>query len=182
MADFWESAKSVLATVAPTLATALGGPLAGVAVRGLIGALGLTPDSTEQQVASAITSATPEQLLALKQADQQFAEKMKELDISLVKMRYDDVEGAREREEKVKDRTPALMGGFLIVAFVATTAAVLLGYAHVDSALAGTLIGYLSAKAEQVLAYYFGNSVGSSNKDELLYNSVPAPHAANSKG
>jgi uncharacterized membrane protein len=37
-----------------------------------------------------------------------------------------------------------------------------------DSTLAGTLIGYVSAKAEQVVSYYFGSSLGSARKNELL--------------
>jgi hypothetical protein len=32
----------------------------------------------------------------------------------------------------------------------------------------GTLIGYLSAKSEQILAYYFGSSKSSDHKTELL--------------
>ena len=40
--------------------------------------------------------------------------------------------------------------------------------AQVDSVLAGTLVGYLSAKAEQVLAYYFGSTKGSADKTALL--------------
>ena len=34
--------------------------------------------------------------------------------------------------------------------------------------LAGTLVGHLSAKCEQVLAYYFGSSRSSDRKTELL--------------
>jgi hypothetical protein len=30
------------------------------------------------------------------------------------------------------------------------------------------------AKAEQVVAFYFGSSAGSQNKDQLLFNSTPS--------
>jgi|GEM_PF-4281121 len=36
-----------------------------------------------------------------------------------------------------------------------------------------TLIGYVSAKAEQVVSYYFGSSAGSSRKDALLAQAPP---------
>jgi hypothetical protein len=62
----------------------------------------------------------------------------------------------------------AVVGGFL--ALVGST---LLGFANVDSALAGTLVGYLSAKAEQVLAYYFGSTRGSAEKTALLARANP---------
>ena len=45
---------------------------------------------------------------------------------------------------------------------------VLFMHISVDSALAGTVIGYLSAKAEQVLTYYFGSTIGSKMKTRML--------------
>ena len=35
-------------------------------------------------------------------------------------------------------------------------------------AVIGTLIGYVSAKAEQVIAYYFGSSAGSKAKTDIM--------------
>lgn len=174
MADFWDGAKQVLGVVAPGLATAVGGPLAGAATRAILSALGLDPESAPEVAAQAVKNATPEQLLALKQADQAFAVQMRQLDISVDKMSYDDTASARAREMAVRDVTPRAMGSVTLLAFFAATGAVLLGYAHADTVLAGTLIGYMSAKAEQVLAYYFGSSAGSQSKDMLLYHSTPA--------
>lgn len=77
MANFdW---KKLLGTVAPWLATTLGGPLAGTAVKAITSALGLPGDSTEDQISAALVNATPEQLLALKAADNQHAEVMQKL-------------------------------------------------------------------------------------------------------
>ncbi len=81
MGDFLGAIKGVVGTVAPVLATALGGPLAGTAVQAIAQALGLTDDATEAQVAQTLQKATPEQLLAIKQADQAFAIRMRELGI-----------------------------------------------------------------------------------------------------
>ena len=50
---------------------------------------------------------------------------------------------------------------------------VLAGYAKAETVLAGTIIGYVSAKCEQVLAYYFGSTKGSARKTELLAKSSP---------
>jgi hypothetical protein len=61
----------------------------------------------------------------------------------------------------------------IVSAFVVVTIGTLMGYAKIESAMAGTLIGYLSAKAELVLSFYFGSSADSEKKSEMIYNSTP---------
>ena len=52
--------------------------------------------------------------------------------------------------------------------FFGTVGYVLTGQAQVESALAGALVGYVSARAEQVIAYYFGSSSGSKQKTGIM--------------
>jgi len=61
----------------------------------------------------------------------------------------------------------------IVVTFLATAGLTLFGLTKVDSVLAGTLMGYLSAKCEQVVSFYFGSSHSSQSKDTMLYNSTP---------
>jgi hypothetical protein len=63
----------------------------------------------------------------------------------------------------------------IVVTFLLTAGMTLFGLTKVDSVLAGTLMGYLSAKCEQVVSFYFGSSAGSQKKDQMLYNSQPSP-------
>ena len=42
-------------------------------------------------------------------------------------------------------------------------------------ALIGGVVGYASAKADTVIAYYFGSSKGSDDASRLLYKSTPNP-------
>lgn len=79
-----------------------------------------------------------------------------------------DRANARSREIQTGDKTARNLAYLILGAFVAMVLATLFGYSKVDSALAGALIGYLSAKAEQVVAFYYGSSAGSKAKDELL--------------
>jgi hypothetical protein len=71
-----------VATIAPTVASMLGGPLAGTAVSALEGLFGITPaagasvDDRAAAVAPAIAAATPDQVLALKKADYDFQVQM----------------------------------------------------------------------------------------------------------
>ena len=88
----------IIGSVAPTIASALGGPLAGTAVGALSHALFGTPDKPQAEVEQAVASATPEQLLTIKQAEAEFAEKMKQLDVDLAKLAVDDRNSARQRE------------------------------------------------------------------------------------
>lgn len=168
--------KAIVGTVAPWIATALTGPLGGMAVGALADAFGLS-DKTEDAIKQAISGATPEQMLALKQADQNFAARMQELGFqniqALEKIAADDRDSARKREMTVQDYTPRILAYLIVGGFLGMAYGVLFKQMSADSVLAGTIIGYLSAKAEQVAAYYFGSTAGSKQKTELLANSVP---------
>ena len=162
--------KKTLATVAPTIATALGGPLAGVAVKIAADSLGIEADETT--LAEAVNSGNPEVLAKLKQANQEFLVKMRELDIKETQIHILDRQDAREREERLGGTFVPFLGAFILIGFFAMVLLVLMGYAQASSVLAGTLIGYVSAKAEQVVAYYFGSSHGSKNKTEAMSEAI----------
>jgi ABC-type Fe3+-siderophore transport system permease subunit len=172
--NFWDGAKRALSLVAPTLASAVGGPLAGAATSAIIGALGLAPAATQEQAAAAVVGATPDQLLALKKADQDFAEKMGQLNLDTEKLAFDDLANARARETVVKDRTPAIMGFIILAGALAAAGAVLAGYVSETSLQAGVVIGYLFSEAKQVLGYYFGTTADGDAKTAMIYNSTPA--------
>jgi len=75
--------KSLVRAVAPALATALGTPLAGLAVAAISDAVLGKPDGSEQEVEAALAVAGPDVLLRLKDADRAFTLRMRELDIDL---------------------------------------------------------------------------------------------------
>ena len=166
----------IVGAVAPTLATAIGGPLGGMAMQVVSSVLGLPTDSSEKDVEKALKQATPEQLLALKQADNDFAVRMKELDIDLERIAASDRDSARRREAQVRDWMPRVLAFVVVAGFMATVFLVLLGYVDgmkdpLMATTVGTLIGFVSAKCEQVVAYYFGSSSSSQQKTQLLAGS-----------
>lgn len=163
----------LIQNVAPTIATALGGPVAGMAVRALSTALLGHPDGSEDDINAALSAATPDQIAAIKKIDADFKVQMKSLDIDLVQIAEMDRESARRMQMENKSVLVPGLAAIIISAFVGVTIFTLMGYAKIESAMAGTLIGYLSAKAELVLSFYFGSSSGSERKDELLYHSTP---------
>ena len=167
--------KSIVSSVAPWIGTALGGPLGGMAVTAVADALGLS-DKTEAAIKNALSGATPEQLIAIKQADNAFAVQMQELGFqntqALEQIAASDRNSARQREMTVQDWTPRIIGYLMIGGFLVMAWSVLFGKVEADTVLAGTVIGYLSAKAEQVIAYYFGSTAGGQRKSELLAKST----------
>jgi len=168
------SVKGIIGTVAPMLATALGGPMAGQAVASIARSMGLKEDAKLGDVQQALASGqlTGDQLVALKAAEMQFQEHMAlagfENTEKLEALAAQDRDSARVRETKVMDWTPRILAYVIVGAFVFVIITTLRGWSKVESALAGTLIGYLSAKAEQVISYYFGSSAGSAEKTKLL--------------
>jgi hypothetical protein len=163
-----------LKTLAPTLATLLGGPLAGLAVDILGPKLGLT-DATKDKITQVLQNGqlSGEQIVAIKQAELEAKAKEGELGFKFAELEFKDIDSARQRQMSVKDSTNTVLAYIIVGSFIAMVTSTLFGWAKVDSVLAGTLVGYLSAKAEQVLAYYFGSTKGSADKTRLLANSTP---------
>lgn len=158
-----------LKTIAPTVATALGGPLAGIAVNAIGSALGWE-EPTKQKVVDMLQSGqlSGEHLAAIKMAEIELKKQEQEQGFKFEDLEIKDRIDARNREIQTKDNTNKILAFVIIGAFIAMVCATLMGWAKAESVLAGTLIGYLSAKAEQVLSYYFGSTSGSSRKTELL--------------
>jgi len=166
--------KAAIGAIAPTVATALGGPLAGLAVDAVGTAFGWS-DTTKQKVEDALGKGqlTGDQILALKQAEIALVSQEKELGFKFAELEVKDRDSARQRESNIKDNTNKILAYAVIGGFLAVVGGTLAGWAKVDSVLAGSLIGYLSAKAEQVLSYYFGSTSGSLAKSQMLANSTP---------
>ena len=179
--------SKAIAGVAPTLATMLGGPLAGTAVTALEGAFGLQPGAGADAVTSVVAcNMTPDQLAAVRKADQDHADKLAQMDVDVQKLNLahaealaaDDVQDrVSAREMQISNRTYLVptLALTIVSAFIAMVGLSLLGYTKADSALAGTLIGYLSAKAEQVVAFYFGSSAGQQHATNLLAQAPAIP-------
>ena len=158
-----------IAKVAPTLATALGGPFGGIAGAALKQALGLPETSTDAELASKVENATAADILAMKQADYEFKVKLEELDIQEQDLYLKDVQSAREREIAVRDKMPAVMAilGWVLWLFVV---AVLFFYRDlpiIEQAQRDVLMYVLATSQAVVIAgthYYLGSSRGSREK------------------
>lgn len=163
--SFGATAKQVLATVAPLLGTALGGPFGGLAGTLLAKALGTTDPKAMD---AAITSTDPDILLKLKQADNDFQAQLKALDISEEKLSFDDTANARAREVSVHDSTPHVLAYGITVGFFG-----ILGYLLWNGKPPGgdvmmVMLGSLGTAWTGIVAYYFGSSAGSADKSATI--------------
>lgn len=161
---------NLVRTVAPTIATAVGGPLAGMATRAISEALLGKPDGAEDDLIEAAKNATPEQLLALKKAEQDFVIRMRELDVDLEKISNEDRNSARSREIQLKDITPKVLAGFITLGYFGVLFWMLrfgLPQGGASEALL-VMLGALGTAWTGVVAYYFGSSAGSRDKNDTI--------------
>ena len=147
--------KNIVGAVAPTLGTALGGPMGGMAASMIAEVLGVP--NTPKAIEKAIQDATPEQMLELKKAEQDFELQMKELDVDVFKLETQDKQDARGKFGK--DWTARIMGiatvgGFLGYIFMVT----LQPPEQNSEALINLVLGYLGGLASAVISFYFGAS------------------------
>lgn len=164
---FSDKAKAIIAAIAPTLGTAIGGPfgtLAGATIAAAIG--GGDPKAAE----AAILGQDPATLLALKKADQDFTIQLEQLGIERDKLAYADVADARSMA-KVDMRPQIVIGGCFLTGYFAIMGAIGVGAIQLTGTAAQVfpiLIGVLTAAVPQILQFFFGSSVGSKEKTQIL--------------
>jgi len=147
--------KSLVGAVAPTIGTALGGPMGGMAANMIADVLGVP--NTPKAIEKGIAEATPEQMLELKKAEQDFELQMKELDVDVFKLETADIQDARGKFSK--DWTARIMGVAVVGGFMGYIFLVTLQPPEQNSeALINLVLGYLGGLASAVISFYFGAS------------------------
>jgi hypothetical protein len=155
--------KNLVGAVAPTLGSALAGPLGGQAASVVAKVLGCNTDP--KSINNAIQNATPEQMLELKKAEQAFEVQMRELDVDVFKLEVADGQDARNKFSK--DWTARIMGIAVVGGFMGYIFLVTLQPPEQNSeALINLVLGYLGGLASAVISFYFGASNTSNNEKE----------------
>lgn len=165
--------KKVLGSVAPMVATAIGGPFGGLAATVLREAFG-TDD--EHEIERQIAAASPDALLKLKTAEQAMEVKMRELDIDEQSLYLEDTKDARllAREQGT---TPQML---LTALFLAIYGGLIWAFFSLDFELndwqrgqMGILIGVVTSAVVQIVNFWFGSSKGSRDKSAMLASAPP---------
>jgi hypothetical protein len=161
--------KEIIATVAPALATALGGPLAGMATRAIATELLDDPNADLVSIEHAIDVATGPDLLKLKELDVRFKADMAQAQVDLEEIAAKDRNSARDRQVQMKDWTPSVLGLAIIVGFFGVLAWIFqFGLPETGAEVLLIMVGALGAMTSQVGNYFFGSSTGSKDKDTII--------------
>jgi len=151
--------KGLIENVAPTIATALLGPVAGMAVKALSTALLGHADGSEDDLKAALATATPEQIASVKKIDADFKVQMKSLDIDLVRIAADDRASARNYAIQTHDLTPRVLAVVIVICY---GLAQYFLFTHVIDPsmreLVARVLGTIDGALMLVLSYYFGSS------------------------
>ena len=161
-----------LGAVAPTVASALGGPLAGVAVAGLGKIMGIDAATTES-ITKAVqgNKLTPEMVADLQKMEMQYQNDEKERGFKYAELEFKDRDSARSANVQggTQNKLFWLSLAMLSVSVGAEIWVLFNGYSMaVDAVVVGRVLGFLDAIALQILAYWFGSSMGSHQKTELM--------------
>ena len=159
---------NLLKGIAPTLATAVAGPLGGAAVSAIANRLGVG-DSVEA-VAKAIAG------------DPQAAQKLADMELEYAKLNAQDRDSARKAYATIatsenatkldKMVVPILALGVVGLAFALIGVLMFVDTPNDQQQLVIFALGFITSAAGQVLSFYFGSSQGSKDKTEDMKGMV----------
>ena len=156
---------------APTIATALGGPLAGLAVSAISKVLGVDEKDVQNTIDSG--KMTSDQIAQIKIAEIEFQKQTQELGLDFEKLATDDRKSARDMQSTTKSHVPAVLSYGITIGFFGILYALMMGYAQKSDELM-IMLGSLGSAWVAIVSFWFGSSRSSQDKDQMLYNSTPA--------
>ena len=172
MSDFdW---RAFLGKLAPTAATLLAGPFAGMAVTAIGDALGVS-EPTQEKIATALKSGqlSGDQLVAVKLAEQNLALKLEEIGVQREALIVEDRQGARAMQIATRSPVPAILTLITTVGFLGILTLMIFKPDVKESAPLMIMLGQLSAGWAAALAFWFGTTSNSQSKTNLLAQSSP---------
>ncbi len=155
-----------LKQIAPTIATAMGGPLAGMAVSAISKAIGVEPDKVQDVISAGKLDA--EQIAQIKVAELELQKQANELGLNFAKLEVDDRKSARDMQMVTRSWVPPVLAGVITVGFFGILILLMTGKVQGDNNTILIMLGSLSTAWTGIIAYYFGSSAGSQAKTEIL--------------
>ncbi|CAB4121695.1 hypothetical protein UFOVP21_36 [uncultured Caudovirales phage] len=159
-----------LKTIAPTIATALGGPLAGLAIEAVSKAIGIDPKDVQSTISEGKLSA--DQIMLLKQAEVAMAARAQEMGLDFAKLSNDDRKSARDMQVATKSWIPAVLAISVTIGFFGILIGMMTETFKTSDALM-LMLGSLATAWTGIIGFFFGSSASSQNKDNLLHQSTP---------
>ena len=167
--------QDIIKTALPWIGAAATGnvpALITIAAGAVSDVIGTPVKADAQSIAAAVSGATPEQIIALKQADNDFAVKMRQLGIQeatdLAKIEADNTQGARQMQTSVKSWIPGALAIGITIGFFGILGAMLAGVETKENTALLILLGSLGTSWGAVVNFYFGSSHSSQTKDQTI--------------
>jgi hypothetical protein len=159
-----------LTQIAPSIATALGGPLAGLAVTAISKALGIDEKDVQKTIEAGKLSA--EQMVSLKQAEIELQAKAQELGLNFEKLATDDRKSARDMQMTTKSLVPAILAFVVTIGFFGILIGLMTDNVTKSDALL-LMLGSLGTAWTAIISFYYGSSANSEKQTEMLHRSTP---------
>lgn len=163
---------SWLQQIAPTIATALLGPLGGLATSAISKVLGIDEKDVQETINSGKLSA--DQIAQIKLAEIEFQKQTQELGLNFEKLAVDDRASARNLQATTRSIVPTVLAILVTFGFFGILIWLMINPADTANTPLMIMLGSLGTAWTGIIAFYFGSSSGSQAKDNMLYNSVPA--------
>lgn len=162
-----------LAKIVPTVATALGSPLAGMAAEFVAKKMGLESSDVEA-VNKALqgNKLTSDQIAKLQEAELELKAKAMEMGIRFEDLAVKDRSDARAMQVATKSIIPGTLAFVVTVGFFGILWMLMTGEAVKSDALM-LMLGSLGTAWGSCISYYFGSSSSSQSKDQMIYKSTP---------
>lgn len=161
-----------LSQIAPTIATCLGGPLAGMGVALLEKVLGISSDKVMDAVNSG--KLTSDQVAQIKVAEIELKKQEEQLGLNFEQLAVEDRKSARDMQVGTKSKIPSALAILVTIGFFGILVWLMIHPADTSNTPLMIMLGSLGTAWSGIIAFYFGSSASSHAKDEMIYNSTPS--------
>lgn len=161
---------SWLEQLAPTIASAVGGPLVGLAYEAVAKALGTTPDDAQKMLATG--KLTADQLASIQQAEIALKAQAQSMNLDFARLTNDDRKSARDLQSTTRSIIPPALALLVTIGFFGILVGMMTESFKTSEALM-LMLGSLGTAWTGIIAFYFGSSAGSQAKDSLIHKSTP---------
>lgn len=161
--------QAVLKTLAPTVASALLGPMGGIAVAAIGSALGIDAP-TQDKIAKAFVAGqlTPEALEKIKLLELDYQNQERERGFKYAELAFKDVDSARQMQIATHSKMPAVLTVLVTVGFFGILSLLFFHPELKGNEIVMVMVGQLSAVWAGCVAFYTGTTFSSGNKNAML--------------
>jgi hypothetical protein len=165
----------ILKTVAPTVASAVLGPLGGIAVTAIGSAIGIDAP-TQEKIAKAFTNGqlTPDALERLRTLELDYKNQEAERGFKYSELEFKNQDSARQMQMATHSKMPAVLTTMVTIGFFGILSLLFFHPELKGNEIVMIMVGQLSAVWAGCVSFYTGTTFGSANKNALLAQSQPA--------